>query len=271
MKRIPIQAVMPFTRSDRALNRQIAERAAGVKVRAGLGRPRKKLADDRLARMPHARRVSFEGRTAFHVTLRCSRGVPSLRSRRRFGCIKRAVARLMAGASIGGGGRGGFSVIHFAVLGNHVHAIVEACSSRELSRGMQRLTLSISRFLNAESVRRHGGSLNPRDGKWCTRSGWIGRIFADRFHAHRLATLSEMTRALRYVRDNAAHHFGGGDMASSSASANTASHGHLGRPARLDHTQLDPFCSFALHLHEARAIISMPNHTTLRYAVYLTS
>jgi hypothetical protein len=101
------QTVMPFTRSDRVVNRQIAECAAGVKVRAGLGRPRKKLADGQLVRMPHARLVSFEGRTAFHVTLRCSRGVPSLRSRRRFSCIKRAVARLMAGASVGVGS-GGF-------------------------------------------------------------------------------------------------------------------------------------------------------------------
>lgn len=232
------------------VNRQIAERAAGAKVRAGLGRPKKKLADGQLARMPHGARVVFDRKTAVHVTLRCSARAPSLRSRRRYACIKRAIARLRADQA-------NFNVIHYAVLGNHLHLVVEADSQLALSKGMQRLTLSISRFLNAEGVRRQGGSLDPRAGKWSSRLGWIGRIFADRYHAHLLKSLTEMTRALRYLRDNAAHHFGftSGGMVGDQAAA----------------AYVDPFCSFALPSREISLIVGAPSQGMLRHALKLAS
>ena len=250
MRRVPTQAVLPFTRSDRVVNRQISERAAGVKVRAGLGRPKKKRVEGQLARMPHGVRVGFRRRTAVHLTLRCSARAPSLRSRRRYACIKQAIARLHSDGV-------GFKVIHYAVLGNHLHLVVEADSQFALSKGMQRLTLSISRFLNAENVRRHGGCLDPRAGKWSARRGWIGRIFADRYHAHLLNTLSEMTRALRYVRQNAEHHFG--------TTVTVSAGGHSSKESAHD----DPFCSFALPSLEVDSIVRPPAHGTLRYALAL--
>ena len=58
-----------------------------------------------------------------------------------------------------------------------------------------------------DSVRAAGGSLDPRDGAWRSRPGWIGRIFEERYHAHVLATPTEMAHALEYIRDNALKHY----------------------------------------------------------------
>lgn len=37
-------------------------------------------------------------------------------------------------------------------------------------------------------------------------AGWLGRVFADRYHAEQLATPTQMQHAVRYVLTNAAHH-----------------------------------------------------------------
>ncbi len=115
-----------------------------------------------------------------HATLRVRSSVRSLRGNRSFAAVERAllVAR----------DRLGVRVVHFAVLGNHLHLIVEADSSAALSRGMQGLTIRLAKALNA-ALRRSGA------------------VFADHYHARVLATPTEVANAVGYVRDNAAHHF----------------------------------------------------------------
>ena len=78
-------------------------------------------------------------------------------------------------------------IVHFAILSNHLHLVVEAGNRIALSRGLQSLEIRMARALNHSMARR-------------------GRVFADRFHAHILKTPTEVGRARRYVLENAAIH-----------------------------------------------------------------
>lgn len=145
-------------------------------------------------------------KSAVHVTLRFSRRVPSMRSRHRFGAVSEAFVKFRAVAL---SSNDSFRLVHFNVLGNHVHLIVEAGSQQALSLGMRKLAHSISRRLNARSVERAGGSLDPRGNTpLSARPGWLGRVFADRYHAHCLASARETENAVSYVLQNAQRHFG---------------------------------------------------------------
>jgi REP element-mobilizing transposase RayT len=135
-----------------------------------------------------------------HVTLKATRNVPNLRTRRRFAVIKRAFVRFCKVDGLG------FRLVHFAVLSNHVHFVVEADSKRALSMGMQKLLHSISRRLNALNVWEHGAKVSTKTGRYRELAGWIGRVFSDRYHAHVLKTPTEMQHAVRYVLNNASHH-----------------------------------------------------------------
>lgn len=198
--RTPRQAVLEFGRKERVINRQIRERADGKKVRPGLGRPRKKNND----RVAHQTRPALKGKSALHVTLRVRDHVPNLRARRRFNVIKQAFVKFCAPKTVS------FRLVHFAVLSNHLHFIIEADSKRALSMGLQKLLHSISRRLNALSVREHGGTFSTKRGPYGTLRGWLGRVFTDRYFAHLLSTPTEMANALRYVWGNAVRHYGHG-------------------------------------------------------------
>ena len=146
--------------------------------RRGAGRKPK---GDR-ALVSHAARPRFEKAAAVHVTLRVAEHVWNLRSRRSF----RAIEHCLEGAL----GRFGLRIIQFSVMGNHLHLVVEADSSRALSRGMQGLCVRIAKALN----------------RMMRRSG---RVFADHFHSRIVRTPTELANAIAYVLGNHAHHFGG--------------------------------------------------------------
>jgi REP element-mobilizing transposase RayT len=218
MRRTPAQAVLPFSRKERVLNRQIRQRAGGERVTRGPGRPRKKNND----RMPHTTRPALAEQSAVHVTLRVRERVPNLRARRRFNVIKQAFVSFAAGR--------GFRLVHFAVLSNHVHFVVEANGQRALSKGMQKLLHSISRRLNALSLKEHGSRQSTKAGPYSALKGWLGRVFSDRYHAHVLKTPTEMEHAVQYVLQNASRHYG-----------STAT-----RPAGLSRGKTDPCSSAAV-------------------------
>jgi REP element-mobilizing transposase RayT len=114
-----------------------------------------------------------------HVTVRMRKHVYNLRSRRCFTQLARAFS--------GGRDRFGFRLVHFAVLGNHIHLLCEAEEARALGRGMKGLGVRIARRLNK--------IMNKR-----------GAVLADRYHSRMLTTPAEVRRALVYLRDNAKHH-----------------------------------------------------------------
>ncbi len=144
-------------------------------AREGAGRKRK---SDRPS-VPHSRRPALAARHPVHVTLRIAQGLPYMRNGRIYGLLKQA---FRAGRE-----RFGFRLVHFAVLSNHVHLVVEAEGSVSLSRGMQGLAVRMARALNRAWRR-------------------AGSVFDGRYHAHVLRTPREVRNALAYVLGNARKH-----------------------------------------------------------------
>lgn len=131
------------------------------------------------SRVQHRARERITGREPIHVTLRLLAGLPNLRAKARYRVVRSALG---AGAA-----RLGLRLVHYSVMSNHLHLIVEAESSVALSRGMQGLQIRLARAVNKIAGRR-------------------GRVFRGRFHAHVLRTPREARHALAYVLLNARRH-----------------------------------------------------------------
>jgi len=65
----------------------------------------------------HRARARFPASVPLHVTLKVIGGLPSFR--------REAVARVVRAAIAAGGHRGDFRVVHYNVLGDHLHFVVE--------------------------------------------------------------------------------------------------------------------------------------------------
>jgi REP-associated tyrosine transposase len=141
--------------------------------RPGAGRPRGR------KQVAHERRDAFADRHPQHVTWRVRPLVPSLRRRQALEIVRRAI--------VAGGHRPDFRVVHFNLLSNHLHFIVEAASTERLARGMQGLAGRMVRRLN-RLLRRNG------------------KLLAERYHARTLQTPAEVRSALAYVLLNQKHH-----------------------------------------------------------------
>ncbi len=144
-------------------------------ARKGAGRKRK----SEKPTVPHARRPALAARHPVHVTLRIAPGLPTLRNGKAY--------RFLEQAFRGGRERFGFRLVHFAVLSNHLHLVVEAEGTPSLSRGMQGLAVRLARAINRAWRR-------------------AGTVFAERYHAHVLRSPREVRNALAYVLGNARKH-----------------------------------------------------------------
>ena len=127
----------------------------------------------------HAARERLSGREPVHVTLHVCDDEPNLRRNGLHAPILEVLRRSSR--------KDGFRVCQFAVLGNHVHLLVEADSAERLARGMQSLAVRLARRVNQVTGRRV-------------------RFFSDRYHAHVLRTPTEVHRALAYVLLNQRKH-----------------------------------------------------------------
>ena len=130
-------------------------------------------------RVRHRSREVFPARHPCHITLRVRKDVPSLRTVK---LVKRLERSLAIGCD-----RGDFRVVHYSLLGNHAHFIVEASSREALGRGMKSLTQRLVLAVNDVFGRR-------------------GPVLADRYHMRVLRTPLEVRRALAYVLLNARRH-----------------------------------------------------------------
>lgn len=130
--------------------------------------------------MSHASRAGFSSTTPAHVTVKLMPEVRSLRNKR----VVRELERTFAA----GCDRSEFRLVHYSLLGNHAHLIVEARDQHALGRGMMaigsRLALAVNRVMGRKK----------------------GRVVADRYHARLLRTPREVRNALRYVLLNARKH-----------------------------------------------------------------
>ena len=125
---------------------------------------------------------SQSGRSPIHVTLRVRRGVSSLRRRRTFAAVRRALS--------GGKQRFGMRLVHYSVQSNHLHLLLEVADRRSLSRGMQGLGVRLAKAVNRAL-------------------GRAGTVFAERYHARRLKTALDVWRVLHYVLNNVRRHAAG--------------------------------------------------------------
>jgi putative transposase len=148
--------------------------------RPGAGRPRTRAHPGLIGPgVPHVARTEFAARCPIHVTQRMRPGVGRLRTQSRFALIQCALREASD--------RFGMQVVHFSVQGNHLHLIVEADGREALSKSMKGLAVRIAVRLNRLAGRR-------------------GTVFADRYHAHVLATPREVANTIRYVLENYKKH-----------------------------------------------------------------
>jgi REP-associated tyrosine transposase len=131
------------------------------------------------AGVSHLRRPALDARTPALVTLRVRRDVPNLRTERMMEALREAFA---AGCR-----RFGFRLVHFAVLQNHLHFVVEAEGNTSLARGMQGLAIRVARAVNRVA-------------------GRSGGVMADRYHARPLGSPRQVRNALAYVLLNRQRH-----------------------------------------------------------------
>src|SRR5260370_15281682 len=130
----------------------------------------------------HLTRPKFAYRFPQHVTIRMLPSVWNLRSQRCFSVLQRAMWK-------GSAKELGFKLVHFAVMGNHIHMLVEAVGKEALSRGMQGLNIRIAKALNSV-MGRHG------------------QVLSDHYNATILRSPSQTLNARAYLLRNARKHYG---------------------------------------------------------------
>jgi putative transposase len=131
------------------------------------------------AGVKHEPRAPLASRHPAHVTMKLRGGLPKLRQKAEHAALR--------GAFTKGKDRFGFRLVHYVVLNDHMHFVVEAQSRDALRRGAQGLAIRIARALNKLWARK-------------------GKVFADRYHDRVLKTPREVRNALVYVLHNARKH-----------------------------------------------------------------
>jgi hypothetical protein len=129
--------------------------------------------------MPHDTRARIDPRYPLQVTIRAVSGLPSLRSARVFGALRRAIGR----ASIDR-----FRVIHFSIQQDHGHFIVEGDEARRASGGVHGLAIRLALAVNRALGRRRG------------------KVVGDRYHVRPLTTPRQMRTSMVYVLLNFRKH-----------------------------------------------------------------
>ena len=115
-----------------------------------------------------------------HVTVKLRNGLPRLRRAREYTVLR--------GAFAAGCERAGFRLVHYAVLNDHLHLLVEGSGREGVVRGLQGLLIRVAKALNKLWGRR-------------------GSVFGDRYHDHILKTPREVRMAVRYVLTNGFKHY----------------------------------------------------------------
>jgi REP element-mobilizing transposase RayT len=128
--------------------------------------------------VPHDPRPTHKPRNPVHATLRLRSDAPP---------IAREWLMKTIRAAIRDSHKSGFQIVEFNVLSNHIHLVVEAASTVDLSRGMQGFAGRLALRLNHALKR-------------------TGKLFATRFHARPLTTPRDVRNTLRYVLLNRKHH-----------------------------------------------------------------
>jgi putative transposase len=166
-----MRAIKPRRSRQMRLPLEVARTWGGARKGAGRkprGRPS----------VPHVTRPKINPRCPLQITIRATAGLPSLRSPRVFGALRRAIAR----ASVDR-----FRVIHFSIQQDHGHFIVEGDEARRARGGVHGLAIRLALAVNRALGRR-------------------GKVVGDRYHARPLTTPRHMRASMVYVLLNFRKH-----------------------------------------------------------------
>jgi REP-associated tyrosine transposase len=133
----------------------------------------------RRAGVSHRSRGEVRPTTPVHVGLKVAADISNLRHPDLFGPLREAI--------YAGSNRNGMRIIHFSVIEDHLHFIVEADGVAALARGMQGLAVRLAKRINKVLGRR-------------------GQVFVDRYFSRLLCTPSEVRSCLAYVLKNKLRH-----------------------------------------------------------------
>jgi REP element-mobilizing transposase RayT len=125
---------------------------------------------------PHRARPDLSPRHPVHITLRARKYFPELRRRDCYAVIREVLEHFH--------GRDDFRVIHASIQNTHFHFLVEATSSKVLTRAIRSLTIRLSHAL----------------------TGGRGKVFEQRYHAVQIRTPRQARNTLAYVLNNWRRH-----------------------------------------------------------------
>ncbi|HWB81580.1 MAG TPA: transposase [Nannocystaceae bacterium] len=131
------------------------------------------------ATVAHVERPTFKRAHPVQVTMRFCDGIPNLRERPAWAVVVRVMRAMRE--------RGDFRVVHYSVMWNHIHAIVEADSHAAFVSAMRSLTIRLALALNGHFGRK-------------------GKVFDHRYDACALTCPRHVRSALQYVLLNARKH-----------------------------------------------------------------
>ena len=131
--------------------------------------------------MPHRKRGPVSGERPAHLTWRVIEGLPSLRDEE----LLRGVDRCFAKAKV----KDGFRIVHWSMMSNHFHVIVEAACRQSMTAGVKGLKVRLARAIN----------------RWLGRKG---TVFLGRCLEEVLTCARQVRRCVRYVLENAKRHAG---------------------------------------------------------------
>ncbi|HLE13093.1 MAG: hypothetical protein A2504_12410 [Bdellovibrionales bacterium RIFOXYD12_FULL_39_22] len=139
--------------------------------RIGSGRPKSSKF------ISHVERPRIKRNMAIHVNLHLKESLTSinLRTKDFFKLFRQAVKTAR---------RRGLRIVHYSLMHNHLHLIIEAANNEELSKGMQSFALSLSKLVNYRV------------------SGRIKKLWQDRYWMRLLSSPREIKIALQYVLKN---------------------------------------------------------------------
>ncbi len=129
---------------------------------------------------PHRKRYAVDEDSPLMITMKICKGLPSLRCKQAHD-LWRDILRVIRRE------RKDFRIIHYALMGNHIHMLVEGDSAEAVSKGMISLQVRFAR-------------------RWNKMLGRKGKVFADRYHHLLIDSPHAARRAIAYVLNNARKH-----------------------------------------------------------------
>ena len=148
-----------------------------LKVR---GRPPKKGDKHKTSNgmVAHIPRPDMDKTTPIHINMKVREDLPNLRKKSIYKFLKEGVKKARGA---------GLKVIHFALVSNHIHFIVEADSKGDLSKGMRSFLIIFAMKVNRSLKRK-------------------GSLFVDRYNMEVIRIPTRMRYLLSYVFKNNSKH-----------------------------------------------------------------